>query len=549
VTAAREPVLKWCIAVVGALCLLLPRPAAAQVAGSRVLVVPFENTRHDLRLHWLSEAAAVLLADELNARGVGAITREERVRAFEELHLPLSASLTRATVIKVGQIVGASEVIVGAFALDNGRLEVSAHGIRVDVGRLQPEVTEHAPLADLFPLFDRLGRRLAPGSTDVPRDARPPLDAFENYIKGLIAESPSAQATFLETAVRQFPGYDRAELALWGVRTDQDDHASALSAVRAVPGASPLARRARFLSGVSLLELKRYDEAFDHFKALVDEAPNAPAGPPARGAAAALNNLGVVQIRRGGTPQTGTAAFYLTKAADADPGDADYQFNLGYAYVLERNYQGAIYWLREALRRNPSDPDAHYVLAAALQASGNTVEAAREKELARQLSAQYEELERRAAADKLPVPKGLERVREEPDAAIGFRPEQAIVDAAQREQHELATFHLDRGRRLFDREEDREAMMELRRAVYLSPYETQAHLLIGRIHLRAGRPQEAVDALKISIWSEDSAPARVALAEAYLKLGNTGAARTELERALALDPASADAKRMLSEMK
>ena len=150
--------------------------------------------------------------------------------------------------------------------------------------------------------------------------------------------------------------------------------------------------------------------------------------------------------------------------------------------------RAAIYWLREALRRNPSDADAHYVLAAALQASGSTVEAAREKELARQLSAQYEELERRAAADKLPVPKGLERVRTEPDAATGFRPEQAIVNAAQREQRELATFHLDRGRRLFEREEDREAMVELRRAVYLSPYEAQAHLLIGRIHLRGGPP-------------------------------------------------------------
>ena len=92
-------------------------------------------------------------------------------------------------------------------------------------------------------------------------------------------------------------------------------------------------------------------------------------------------------------------------------------------------------------------------------------------------------------------------------------------------------------------------MLELRRAVYLSPYETQAHLLIGRIHLRAGRPQEAVDALKISIWSGDSAPAHVVLAEAYLKLGNTAAARTELDKALVLDPASADAKRMMSELK
>ena len=517
-----------------------PYPAASL----SILVVPVREHAARAALHWLSEASAILLADELKARGVGAITRDDRVRAFEQLHLPLAASLSHATVIKVGQIVGASEVIVGSFAVDGGRLRVDAHSIRIDVGRLEPDVNEEAPLAELFTVVDKVARRFAPdGPAGAAREPRPPLDAFENYIKGLIAESPAVQATFLETAVRQYPGYDRAELALWGVRTDQGDHAAALAAARAVPAGSPRAPRARFLSGVSLLDLKRYDEAFDLFKAMADD------GTAANPAAAALNNLGVVQIRRGATPQTGTATFYLTKAADADPGDADYLFNLGYAYVLERNQQGAVYWLRESLRRNPADADAHYVLAAALQASGSTVEATREKELARQLSSRYEELERRAAADKLPVPKGLERVRNEPDVAGGLLQEQTIVTSAQRDQRELATFHLDSGRRLYEREEDREAMVELRRAVYLSPYEAQAHLLIGRIHLRGGRPHEAVDALKISIWSEDSAPARVALAEAYLKLKNNAAARTELERALVLDPGSADAKRMLAEIK
>ena len=81
---------------------------------------------------------------------------------------------------------------------------------------------------------------------------------------------------------------------------------------------------------------------------------------------------------------------------------------------------------------------------------------------------------------------------------------------------------------MFDREQDREALAELRKAVYLSPYEAQAHLLIGRIHLRGGRPADAVDAFKISIWSEDHAPAHVSLAEAYLKLGDTANARAEV---------------------
>jgi tetratricopeptide (TPR) repeat protein len=525
-------------------------PAAAPASVARVLVVPFENVQREPRLHWLGEAAAVLLADGLTSLGVPAITRPERAGAYEQLHLPLNAALSRATVIKVGQLVGASEVIVGGVKLDGEALVVEARAIRVDAGRLQPAATERGPLSDLFVIFERLAGRLAASPSGATRspDPRPSLDAFENYIKGLLAESPATRATFLETAIKQFPRYDRAYLALWDVRTEQGDDAAALAAARSVPAGTRLERRARFLAGVSLLNLKRHDEAFDAFKSLIDNAPVPPLGSGAKPGAAVFNNLGVVQLRRGSTPQTGTAIYYLTQAADADPNDADYLFNLGYAYVIERDNQGAIYWLREALRRDPADADAHFVLAAALQASGSTVEAARERELAKQLSAHYEELERRAAAEKMPVPRGLERVREELDMPRALRPEQAIVNTAQREQRDLAAFHLDRGRRLFEREQDREAMAELRRAVYLLPYEAQAHLLIGRIHLRAGRPEDAIDALKISIWSEETAAARTALGEAYIKKGDPAAARTELERALKLDPSSADAKRLLSEI-
>ncbi len=327
------------------LVLFVAAPAHAWArAGERVLVVPFENTRHEPAVYWLSEASAVLLANELSARGVGAITRAERVRAFEQLHLPLSASLSRATLIKVGELVGASEVMVGGYALADGRLTVQAHSIRMDVGRLEPEVSVEGAVTGIFSLYDTLAQRLKnsiarPGA----RPPRPPLEAFENFIKGLIAESPAVQATFLETAIRLFPGYDDAQLALWEVRTEQGDHAAALAAARAIGENSPLAAKARFFSGLSLLSLKRYDEAFGVFKTIA-EASEASGAPAARGgvnpAGPALNNLGVLLIRRGATAQTGSAVFYLTKAADADAGDADYLFNLGYAYALERNYQG-----------------------------------------------------------------------------------------------------------------------------------------------------------------------------------------------------------------
>lgn len=522
--------------------LLVPTLASAQTGSTRILVMPFDNPGREPRLHWIAEAASLLIADELNARGVSAIRRFERARAFEELHLPAAANLSRATVIKVGQLVAASEVIVGSVTLEGDALIIDAQSIRIDVGGLQPHVTERGPLTDVVLLFERIAAKLAPGTkVQGTRPERPPLEAFEAYVKGLMAESAASRASFLEAAIDAYPDYDRAHLALWDVRRDQADHAGALASARAVAASSPFARRARFFAAISLLELKRYDEAFDAFTALTEAAP-----PLA--AAAAYNNLGIVQLRRAVPSERGVPTYFLTKAADLDSGDADILFNLGYAYVLEKNFQGAMYWLREALRRDPADAQSHYLLSVALRETGNSVEAARERELAVQLTSEIADLEKRAVEEKSPAARGLERLREDPESRVTLRPEQTIVSSAQREQRDLAAFHLDRGRRLFEKEEDGAALTELRRVVYLSPYEAQAHLLIGRIYLRAGRTAEAVEALKISIWSTDTAAARIALAETYIRQQNTGAARTELERALALDPESPDAKRLLASL-
>jgi len=45
------------------------------IAKADILVVPFESAPKDGRGYWLGEAVALLLADDINARGLGAITR------------------------------------------------------------------------------------------------------------------------------------------------------------------------------------------------------------------------------------------------------------------------------------------------------------------------------------------------------------------------------------------------------------------------------------------------------------------------------------------
>jgi tetratricopeptide (TPR) repeat protein len=507
-------------------------------ASERFLVVPFENVAREPGLHWLTEGVALLLADALGALGLPAIGRDERVRAYELLQLPVSAPLTRATVIRIGEAVGATRVVVGTLRLERGELTVAARAVRLDARRLEPEVVERAPLAELEAIVERLARRLAGAPADSAIETpRVPLAAFESYVKGLLAEQPERRLAHLETALKLHPRYDRAQLALWDVHTERGDHEKALSSAQAVPLASRLSRRARFRAALSLIELKRYPAAFDLLTALGAERP----------AAAVHNALGVIQLRRGWTPQTGRPTYYFDQAIKLDAGRPDYFFNLGYAYAREQDREAALYWLREAVRRDPADGQAHFLLAALLQAGGETVEAERERELARQLEADYPALAARAAGAPLGVPEGLERLDPVLEPSVAAL---AAVAAPQREdERAVADFHLEKARRLFGEGRDREAVAELRRTIYLSPYNAEAHLLLGRVHLRTARVREAIDAFKIALWSEETAAARIALGEAYLRAGDRAAARAQAERALALDPTSAEAARLLERAK
>ena len=515
----------------------VPLNAAGDVVqtgvAAQVLVMPFDNPHQDPKLHWLGEGSAIALSEFLERYGASAVPRDERQSAFDRLQLPPAAALSHATVIKVGQFVGASEVIIGSYELAGEHLTLRVRVIGLDAGRLAPEIVERGPLSDFFTLYDRAARRVRSVTTPAPAPAAGTLltshHAFELYVKGLIAESTSTQQSYLEQAAKAAPADDRIRLALWRVHTDAGRHAEALKAAGTVPASSLSIREARYLSALSQVELKRYEEAFTTLKALQSETRSAEV----------LIAMGVVQLRRGATPQTGRAVYFFNQATQVDPEDPDYFFNLGYGYWIDKDPPAAIYWLREAVRRDPADGEAHLILAAALQQTGATTEAARERALADRLATNYEGGENKRTSDA--VPRGLERLK-------GFlerstrRVDSILTSSGQRDHAELATHHLEAGRRAADRELDREAEQELRRALYLSPYLAEAHLLLGRVYLRNGRMGDAVQEFKIALWSEESADGHVALAQAYVAMQNIAGAKEEVTKALALDPEHAEAR-------
>lgn len=515
--------------------------AITATTSERVLVIPFENVTHDGRIAWLSEAVAIGLTDALQAAGLTVIARDERQEAFGRLQVPPAAALTDATVLRLGRLVRATSVVRGTVRLDGDALVVEARDIVVDAARVRRRANARGPVAELFTTLASVARQVAPPAPSASRPSAvaaappPPIAAFENYVKGLLAENPTTSVTHLLSALDAHQTYDRARLALWDALTKQGDHKSALTALDVVAPASPEFPRARFLVGLSLIEVRQLDDAYLVYQSLAARTPTP----------AVFNNLGVIQLRRAtsaGPSDTPTA--YFKRASDLDAADSDFFFNLGYAYWGVRDAASAIHWLREAVRRNPADGEAHYVLGAALGAAGNTLEANREKELARRLSSVFAEWDKRSPAEAVPI--GLERVKD--DSALPAARHPDLAQAVGRDQEEMAAFHVTRGRRLYEQDMDGDATTELNRALFLSPYHPEGNLLLGRVHQRSGRLAEAIGSYKIALWSAESAVAHAALASAYLDAKDLESARTEAARAIEMDPGSTDAKSVMERL-
>ena len=78
------------------------------------MVMPFENETHELRYEWLGEGAASVLTEDLTALGAQALSREDRLRAFEHLRVPATNKLSEATIIRVAAFGISLSLLAGA---------------------------------------------------------------------------------------------------------------------------------------------------------------------------------------------------------------------------------------------------------------------------------------------------------------------------------------------------------------------------------------------------------------------------------------------------
>jgi Tfp pilus assembly protein PilF len=350
------------------LSLLVFLPAFAQ----STLVLPFFNQSKSPNLNWVSESIAETVRESLASHGVLAIPRGDRLEAYRRHSLRSDAVLTRASIIKVGGTLDASQVVYGYFAVtpasdekSRGTLRITARILELRRMRPGPEFQETGPLEDLSNVQSRLGwqalqflaPRVAPSQEEFFA-LRPPVrvDAVENYVRGLLSNSLDQQHRFFTTAARLDEKFPQPRFQLGRIYFNRKDYRVAAGWLEGVTRAEPHYYEAQFLLGLSRYYLGDQPAAEGHFRLVAGAVP----------LNEVWNNLGAAQLRQG-KPE---AAENFRKALEGDDADPDYHFNLGYARWKAGRFDDAVTSFRAAVQRRPDDAEATLFLGRSLKQDG-----------------------------------------------------------------------------------------------------------------------------------------------------------------------------------
>lgn len=527
------------------------------------LVFPFENAGASPRLDWLGEGLEELTIQFLSAGGVQVYSHAGRTTEQERNGLPFSAKLSRASMLRVAQDLDADFVIFGSFTSDGKTLNIDSRVLRTDPLTLLPAVRETGSLDSLMEMQSKLVWRLLsendkdyrPTLAEFSKAQRPlRLDAFEHYIRGLLANEDEPRLRELREASRLEPSWPDPYFALGQTYFTRNDCATALSFLSHIPPAHDRYVEALFSTGVCRLQLNQPDRAEEVFTSLQDSLSSGAskserqAGATGADLPEVLNNLAVARARRNKITEAQTD---LRRATDLDPDEDDYPFNLGLLAMQSGDFPAAAAAFREASERKPENPEDRAFLVQALEKAGKKPEADQERESAAEAlgpnALQSAHLDLKSDATFR-----LARIRTELDttalrleiAASGGTASSAAsgtaVDSAashiRRGRQELATGHLDSSEN------------EFRGVLRTDPANAAAHRGLGEIDHRRGKLDDAVKELQSSLEARDSALVRTMLARIYLEQKKPELARAEAQRALKLAPNYSEAKQLLEHL-
>jgi len=526
------------------------------------LVFPFENAGASPRLDWLSEGLEEITIQALSAGGQQVYSHAGRTTELERDGLPFSAKLSRASMLRVAQDLDADFVIFGSFTSDGKTLTIDSRVLRTDPLALLPSVRETGPLESLIEMQSKVVWRLLSENekgyratlAEFSKSQRPlRLDAFEHYIRGLLANDDEPRLRELREASRLEPTWPDPYFALGQTYFTRNDCANALSFLAHVPAAHARYVEALFSTGVCRLQLNQPDRAEEEFtslqKSLTGEANSeVQTGVSGADLPEILNNLGIARARRG---KTAEAQADLRRATDLDPDEDDYPFNLGLLAMQSGDFPAAAAAFRDASERKPENPEDRALLVQALEKAGKQAEADQERESAAEalgpnaLQAVHVDAKPDATFRLARIRTELDTTALRLEIAASSSGASVANSAAAGVSVDSSAAHLRRGRQELTAGRLDSAESEFRTVLRTEPANAAAHRGLGEISHRRGKLDDAVKELQSSLDARDSALVRTMLARIYLEQKKPDLARAEVQRALKLAPNYPEAKQLL----
>jgi tetratricopeptide (TPR) repeat protein len=451
---------------------------------------------------------------------------------------------------------------------------ITSRILRVDPSALLAPIQETGSLDSLMEVQTRVvwnllsknDRTFTLSLADFSKLQRPlRLDAFEHYIRGVLAPEDEPRLRELREAARLEPAWPEPEFALGETYAARNDCESAIPWFARVPKSHQHYIEAIFATGVCRLQMNQPEKAEEVFSSLQGNLPKdatsatqtSEAGSGNEGASvvsgadlpAILNNLAIAKERDG---KNAAAQNDLRRASELDPDEDDYQFNLGLLEFRNKDFSAAADYFREASQREPDSAEDRGLLIQSLEKAGKGTEADQERDAA------GEALGPSAVTAIRTDGKGdalarLDRIRTKLDTtALRLEVEapdsgpQTTADAST--TAETPTAQIRRGRRELSSGHLDAAESEFRKALSAEPENSAAHREMAEVYRRRNKLDDAVKELQASIAERDSAAARTALAKIYLEQKKSDLARTEAERALKLAPNYAEAKQLLANL-
>lgn len=359
--------------------------AAISLFADDTAVLPFANVSSGAssNVDWIGESIAENLRATFSARGILTLERDRIAEAYRRLQLRERAELTEGSVLKLGEVLDAEHVVHGTFfytpapavagapgtaspgTASKGSLRIQARVSDRRRLRQSPVFEESGAVEDLATLEAHLAWRAlnavspaqAPAESEFRSLRMPvPLDALENYIRGLLAAAPEQKEKYFAQAARQDPDFSPPAFELGKIHFERKDYREAAQWLDHVGPAEDHYREASFLLGIARYQAGDFEAAQKAFQMISAKVP----------ISAVWNNLGAAESRQN-LPQSIDT---FRKALDQDPSDPDYRFNLGYALFKKGDFAAAADRFREVLDRDPGDQISTLLLGRCLKKQG-----------------------------------------------------------------------------------------------------------------------------------------------------------------------------------